>query len=444
MNGLQIILRSLNRLAFTLWIGCLSCFTFTDVRASERYFQVKLVENKWTLVDPSAKPFVMRGVNHFCDGSHMPWNLLERYDNSGKWRASLVARHREWGFNYLAPSIGPSHRDPKLALGEDKKLLVSRTPEWKPEWYVETGMPFTIFLEVPKQYMSPPGMGDVFGKAFRDAVDAKCTTVCSALRDCPTLIGYHFSHNPPWNIAAPSAEPWIAECTQPGSEGLRAWVQLMRRIYGSIDRWRETYGVPIKEWDDIEKLEKPLDGYVSRSKALEDREAFLQLICENWHQVYRDGIRRYDPNHLILGDRNTLHLQPAPSPWAYQIMKPYIDVLSVNVMGTRRTIEMRLESATRHWSGPIHLADTGAGIYEGEPAKAGYQAKNLAEYEQCYIDVATLAVEHPQVIGFGWCGWFETPSPSGRSGFVNVENDEPLIERVEIAKKWNDWSEKSK
>jgi hypothetical protein len=418
----------------------LVAFASSFAQAADGFFQVKEIDHKWILLDPDGKPFLMRGVNHFGDGTHMPWNQKDRHGSAEAWRGDVAKRHLDWGFNYLPPSIGPSHIDPATLSGtKSRDKLVTRTDEWKPDWYVATQMPFTIFLEVPKQYMSPPNMGDVFGMEFIAAVEAKCANVCGQLKDNKQLIGYHFCHNPPWNIAAPSAEPWIADCTRPGSAGLKQWVQLMRRVYGSIDRWRETYGVPIQEWSDIEKLEQPLNGYVSKSRALEDKEAFLQLICDQWHRVYHDAIRRHDPNHLILGDRNTLHLQPSPSPWAYQIMKRYLAVLSINVMGTRRMIEMRLETATRHWDGPILLADTGVGIYEGEPAKTGYQAADFAEYERCYIDLVTLGVEHPQIIGFGWCGWFETPHPGGRSGLVEVRNDAPLLDRVEIAKKWNAW-----
>jgi hypothetical protein len=416
-------------------------FSGQSPAAAEEFFHIKQFEDKWYLVDPEGTPFLMRGVNHFGDGTHMPWNLKDKHGSADGWRSDLASRHREWGFNYLPPSIGPSHIDPATVdETKSKGKLVARTAEWQPEWYAATKMPFTIILETPKQYMSPPNMGDVFGREFIDAVEAKCDQVCGQLKGNPQLIGYHFSHNPPWNIAAPSAEPWIADCTRPGSAGLKQWVQLMRRIYGSIDRWRETYGVPIDQWSDIETLDQPLHGYVSKSRALEDKEAFLQLICEQWHRVYHDAIRRHDPNHLILGDRNTLHLQPTPSPWAYQIMKRYIDVLSVNVMGNRRIIEMRLETATRHWDGPIHLADTGVGIYEGGATKAGYQAADLMEYEQCYLDLIRLGIEHPQIIGFGWCGWFETPQPSGRSGLVHVETDEPLPERIAIVQKWNRWA----
>lgn len=408
--------------------------------AADGFFRVEQRNGKWLMLDPSGHPFHMRGCNHYGDGSHMPWNVAEKYGNAAAWRASMRDRHREWGFTFLPPSIGPNAINPDTIDGiKAQSKLVTRRPEWPAEHFAELDFPFTAFLEVGKQYMSGPGMPDVWSAEFADAVEKRCRGFVAPLKDNRNLIGYHFCHNPPWSILAPSAEEWIQDCTQPGSAGRKEWVKLMRRIYGSIERWRETYGVPIKDWAEIEKLDDPLRGYVSKSRLTEDKEAFLQRICEQWHRVYHDSIRRHDPNHLILGDRNTLHLQPAPAPWAFHIMARYIDVLSVNVMGPPDTVYGVLETATRNWNGPILLADTGAGIYESEPAKAGYQARDLAEFEEVYSGMMKMSIDHPQIIGFGWCGWFETPHPGGRSGLIDVRTDQPDPDVLAIVKKWNTW-----
>jgi len=50
-------------------------------------------------------------------------------------------------------------------------------------------------------------------------------------------------------------------------------------------------------------------------------------------------------------------------------------------------------------------------------------------------------IEHPQIIGFGWCGYCETPHPGGRGGLIDCRNDEPLADREAIVRKWNDWME---
>lgn len=393
-----------------------------------QFFDVRKIGQDWHIVDPDGHPFHMRGLNHYGNGEHMPWNLEDKYGSVGEWRQSLKERHIEWGFTYLPPSIGPNMVSP---------TNVVREPEWEAEHFVQIEYPFTAFLEVPKQYMAGEGLPDVFSEEFKRQVEARCKEFVQPLKDNKYLIGYHCTHNPPWNINARSARDWIEASTQPNSAGLKAWAEHMKRVYGTIERWRETYGVPIQQWSDILKLERPLRGYISGDRLRKDMESFLQLICKKWYQVYHDAIRKHDPNHLLLGDRNTLHLQASPSPWAYHIMEDYIDVLSVNVMGPPDTVYEVLERAIRNWEGPILLADTGAGIYDREPGKSAYQAKDLQEYEAVYQGLIEMSIEHPQIVGFGWCGYYESPRPRARSGVVKVQNDEPMTERIEVMKRWN-------
>ena len=416
------------------------CLHVSQVAAAERtFFHVKQIDGHWRLIDPSGKPFYMRGVNHYGDGSGMPWNLKKKYGSVAEWRKSLRDRARAWGFNYLPPSIGPTALDPTtVPKPHGRHNLIKRTPEWSAQQFAELKFPFTLFLEYPRQYMAGNNLPDVFSEQFEKELDARCRQVCLPLKDDPNLIGYHFCHNPPWDSQATSFDLWINDITKKGMAGRTAWIELMKRIYGTVDRWVEVYGIPIKAWDEIQQIDDPLRGYLNKRRHLGDRQAFMQRICERWYEVHHDTIRRYDKRHLILGDRNTLHLQPLPE-YAIRIMKPYIDVLSVNVMGPPEIVYGVLEDATRIWDGPIHLADTGAGIYSGGIPKATYQASDLAGFEKVYAGMMQMGVEHPQIVGFGWCGFYETPHPGGRSGLVDVATDEPLADRLEIVRRWNRW-----
>ena len=240
--------------------------TSSVTKESKSFFTKKKINGKWHILDPSGKRYFLRGVNHYGDFTHMPW-VRVRYSNADAWRASVRDRVRKWGFNYLPPSIGPSAVDPDTIQGERTRAkLVTRTPEWHPSHYAELDFPFTIFLEYPRQYMAGANLPDVFSEKFAEAVDKRCREVCLPLKDNRNLVGYHFCHNPPWHPRVKSFDLWIESCTKPGSAGRKAWADLMRRIYGTVDRWRETYGVPIEAWSDIEKLENPLRGYIFASQ----------------------------------------------------------------------------------------------------------------------------------------------------------------------------------
>lgn len=399
-----------------------------------RFFHLEERDHEWFVVSPGGRPFFLRGANHYGDGSCMPWNLTKRYGSVERWRREVRDRHRAWGFNYLPPSIGPSETKPKAGATSG---LIRRTPEWAAADFAEMDFPFTAFLEVPRQYMAGRELPDVFSKGFRELVDRRCREFVAPLRDNPHLIGYHFTHNPPWHPTVPSFNHWIQDIVKPGTPAQAAWTRLMRRIYGTVDRWRETYGLPITSFADLERSRTPLRAYVSAKAGLRDRTAFMGQICEEWYKVFSETIRKYDPNHLILGDRNTLHLHPQPE-WAIYRMRPYVDVLCVNAMGPIEVIYELMEQITPHWDGPVHLADTGAGVYSGDRIKSGYTAADREEFEHVYRGLMQSGLDHPQVIGMGWCGYYEN---STRSGLVHAANDEPLAERVEIVTKWNRWIE---
>ena len=65
-----------------------------SIKAQEKsFFSVKQINNKWHIIDPDGKIFHMRGMLHFGDGTHMPWNLPEKYGSVENWRKSVKQQH---------------------------------------------------------------------------------------------------------------------------------------------------------------------------------------------------------------------------------------------------------------------------------------------------------------------------------------------------------------
>ena len=161
----------------------------------------------------------------------MPWNLKNKHATAAAWRVSVRDRNRDWGFNYLPPSIGPTAIDPStVPKPHGRQNLIKRTPEWSAQQYAELEFPFTIFLEFPRQYMAGNNLPDVFSEEFVKGVDKRCREVCQPLKDNPNLIGYHYTQNPPWHPQAKSFDLWIDDITKQGMAGRTAWIRLMRQI----------------------------------------------------------------------------------------------------------------------------------------------------------------------------------------------------------------------
>ena len=181
-------------------------------RDATGFFRVEQRAGKWLMIDPDGKPFHLRGCNHYGTGS-------------AEWRQSLRDRHREWGFTYLPPSVGGVDHG-----AEAKARRVSISPEWPAADFAALEYPFAAFLAAGMkrtgaggwdpfnfQALKSADMPDVFATEFASAVDERCREFVAPLRENRWLIGYHFCHNPPWNMDVPTAEEWITACTRSGS-----------------------------------------------------------------------------------------------------------------------------------------------------------------------------------------------------------------------------------
>ena len=141
--------------------------TTTRAERPDAFFRVEQIDGEWKVLDPGGKPFYLRGVNHYGDGSDMPWNLQKKHGSAAAWRSSVRDRVDTWGFNYLPPSIGPTAIDPTtVPKPHGRHNLIKRTREWSPDQYAELDFPFTIFLEFPRKYMVGNNLPDVFLEGF--------------------------------------------------------------------------------------------------------------------------------------------------------------------------------------------------------------------------------------------------------------------------------------
>ena len=100
--------------------------------ASSGVFSVRQVDGKWHVIDPAGEKFLMRGINHYGNGSGMPWNRSQAYRSVDRWRASVRDRHRDWEFNYMPPSIGPTALDPgTVEKPHGRDNLIKRWNDWR-------------------------------------------------------------------------------------------------------------------------------------------------------------------------------------------------------------------------------------------------------------------------------------------------------------------------
>lgn len=404
------------------------------------YYRIKEQNGSHVILTPSGEPTFLTGVNHVGDGSIHPFDLETNSENLRTWRQSIVDDMKTWGFNHLAPAhtaLATQRHHPKP--GEARPPM-TKINDWSIEDLVEADYPFFHMLGLPVIDEDNPRYPDVFSDAFHQAVDLRCQEDCTRLKENTNLIGYFYSHNMPFNSAHLGIDEgfdnWIVTITQPGCVGRQRWIQLMKRLYGTVENYGRIY-YPVKTWEEIDGVPDILRGIVGCQYVREDMIAFIREVAREYYKVMYEAVKRYDPNHLIFGDRQTIHRQVMPT-YVLDCLEPYLDVLTVNMMGPADQMILRnLHDILIHWRKPILLGDVGARIYNGL-VKSGFLVDSQDAQNQFYEEHIRMGVSHPQLLGLVWCGYWET---SGHfSGIRDCTTNEVNQSLVETMTQWNQWA----
>ena len=137
---------------------------------------------------------------------------------------------------------------------------------------------------------------------------------------------------------------------------------------------------------------------------------FLHIFS---YKVTHDAIRRYDPNHLILGDR-----YDARQPIAEEVImaaKPYVDVLSFQHFAPPEKIVQNLNYWHQLTNMPTLVADSA----QNQGIKGiAYKTHHPEKYQRMY----ELLKRESSCIGYHLCGAYMA-NRQRKKGLLN-ENDE--------------------
>ncbi|RLD75544.1 MAG: agarase [Bacteroidetes bacterium] len=344
----------------------------------EGYYTVAQKNGRWWLVDPAGNHTFSIGLNHIDPAAirYLASNGIweEKYDNSmEKWLPKVKEDLRDWGFN---------------CLGWEQEVVII-TPEMHRhsrsftfEEYQWLDMPYFHLLPVIEshQWEWETKLPDVTGKAFEEWCDYIARDKCARLKDDPKLIGYFFTDCPAW-IHSNKNNDWKAPMLDP-------------------------------------ELEKTESGR---------KEIFR--VASIYYKTIVDAIKRYDPNHLICGDR-----YEANAPISKEVLRaamPYVDIFSFQCFGSVENIAKKMAYWGNYLKKPVLLADSMISAVEnhGWPPK-----QDLLQDDIQYGEVMKELRKIPECMGFHLCGAY-IKNNARRYGLLDIH--ENLEETTEGIKKVN-------
>lgn len=396
------------------------------IPAGDTFFSVKKENDKYWLLDPDGKSFISKGVNVVIpkDGAVLPdsdyYDVSLKYKNQEEWAQETISRLKKWNFNTIGcwSDINTFYYD----------------------------MPFTYIFGIPAT--SSHRLVDVFDPRFKETAEKIISHKCKRFKDSKYLIGYFIDNELPWygdygwyTGHAPTLLDEYVKLPK-DSPGKTRLIEFFKTLYGDdIQRFNAVWGKDCKTFEEIGDIDNLSRAYSKETK--EARELFTGVVAEEYFSVITGYIKKYDPNHLILGVR---FAGSAPESVITACGK-YCDVISVNYYCRSMIIDKGLlDNFFFLGQKPIMITEFSYRAMEnrsGDKNTTGADVTVATQNDRKtgYNKYVSGMMEFPYLVGYHWFQYFDQ-SPQGRSfdgensdyGIVDIYDKEYELLTAEMIK----------
>lgn len=392
---------------------------------NKSFIHLEKINDVWWLVDANGERFVSTGMNHmqanirFADYNKEYWadkfgeDILQngRFNPNAtsalkNWMAQTAKDHHDFGFNTI-----PFHRQLNIPDEYFEELEIFFFGK------IKTG----IIHANRVKYLAQDGkFPDVFSDAFRNQADAIAKNYCTKHKNNKFLLGYTYEDLPAYeykmykqahlrNKNSFVYHPWVADIINKEgmTKGKRVWLNILKDHYSSPEEVAANYNIELKKWEDIASVSMWPEPN-NKEKWLADQEEMNKQILDNWHRINRETILKYDPNHLIFGDKIFCHGTGHPD-WVFEIVGKYVDVLLIQDYEMLKPSHIEELKRYHHLSGkPVLNGDASYGFtVKEQKASKGLQVESHAAVGEEYVTYLKGIMNLPFMVGWHNCGYLE-------------------------------------
>lgn len=390
----------------------------------------------WWFQDHLNKKFITTGMNHvdegpilfneinkswmkkkFGDDIQSSWGGLNpKATNISTFADMVVDDFKNYGFNTI-----PFHSyTVPLQLYEERKI-----------YYIAKIKVQQICLTHMKRE-NGERFPDVFSSSFRNKLDSLAKDVCSPLKDAKYLIGYTFFDMPDLKSIRPFQKkkfkdkgliyPWVQDlrALPAESSGKQKWIEILKKNHSDAFSAGQVYGFnEIESWSELSSSTNWPTNPNNPSLALKDAEEMFTLIAQEWYRLHHAAIKRYDPNHLILGDKHDVgygnHVHKIPD-GVLSAIGTFTDVLMIQSYthyGAHH--QLMLNELYEKCGIPIINGDHSFSCsHEHQSKTKGIQCNSQKEVANAYYTyMKNITKKHPFMLGWWHCGYIEQWAPAG-------------------------------
>lgn len=365
------------------------------------FFRVQKIDGRWWFVDPDGYLFLS-----VSGGGPMPGGGGEA--SKAKGLEKMFAQYPPETEEPLFAGFGDKQQKRMMSFGEWnlhrrygfgdnwRDLWADMAVKRMQAWGLNTGSPrpssFPYLGHLRSRVETIYGIQDVYAEGYADSVDADVKGQVEKSKDDPFLLGYFLQNEPSWL----EIEPRVC--------------QLL--LDDTADR-------PIKV---------ALTEYLKRNgDTPESRTKFIHETFRKHIATLSGAIRKYDPNHLILGIRFGHSAVPAMD--ILQTVKDYSDVYAFNTYRIAPNKEY-LDAVFKAVDMPMINGEFHFGTIDRGMAPGLVQVANQEERATAFRYFAENAFSHPALVGIAWFQYTDQGLMGRRDGerynigFVDV-TDQP-------------------
>lgn len=309
---------------FIFLISIPTLFTQTN----NGFVTLKKIDNNWLFIDAEDKPFILRGIHHVNNNSHSERGtgikhykeyVKENYSSKEEWAEETLNTLKEIGFN----TIG-NWSQTKLF----KNILEERD------------MYYVSMMYLPRGGWVSSGLDDYYSEGFIEHAENVIIKEIEKhdFANDKRLIGYFIGGELKWGGDWRGLNSIFIDYMNMKSDnaGKIEMINILKEnCNNDIKKYNKIWLTSFKSWKEALDYQK----YKTRTlKASEFEIKGNYLIASQFYRTSRDLIRKYDKNHLILGD---MLLAPVTPREVLRACGEYMDLVSVNYY----PLIMRLENA---------------------------------------------------------------------------------------------------
>lgn len=273
---------------------------------STGFFRVDSSCGRWWFVTPEGHPFYATGVNHatsYADYGQVngvsvyAQTVADTYGDAEAWADATADRLRGWGVNVAG--------------------------SWSDYDRLGARMAYAVNLSLADGDWQSGAVADWFDPAWSEAVQSTVAAQVSPRAQDPNLLGYFLDNELRWGTDWRGADKLIELYLAKGATapGKAVAVDEILAFYGDINAANAALSTSFADRDAM----LAATDWDIQDPTLITR--FISRAAEQYFATTTAAIRAADPNHLVLGNRESAPVTPME---AWRAAAAHVDVLSAN------------------------------------------------------------------------------------------------------------------